>query len=89
MLLGQQAKINAKWLSNFLQNETGEAVWVEPVVVLPGWYVLPPEKKDLRVKVMNATYLAKYLQALPEKIEPAQVLRIVNALDKKCRNIEF
>src|ERR1019366_1592746 len=41
----QQAKINAKWLSNCLGKKTGEPVRVEPLVVLPGWFVRWPQKE--------------------------------------------
>ena len=84
-----QAKINAKWLSNFLSKKTGEQVRVEPLVVLPGWFVRITEKGNFPVKVMNANYLVRYLQGQPESIEPVQVRRIIAALDEKCRDVEF
>jgi len=84
-----QAKINAKWLSNFLEKKTGEPVWVEPLVVLPGWFVQSSEKGEFPVKVMNANYLPGFLRRQPENIAPAQVRRIITALDEKCRDVEF
>ena len=85
----EQAKRNAKWLSNFLQKKTGNPVWVEPLVVLPGWFVQNSEKGDFPVKVMNTTFLLGFLRRQPEKLEPAQVRRIITALDEKCRDVEF
>jgi hypothetical protein len=83
-----QAKRNAKWLSDFLTKKTGERVEVNPLVVLPGWFVVP--KGNFPVKVMNATYLAKFLRAQSESIrDAAQVRRIIAALDEKCRDVEF
>jgi hypothetical protein len=85
----EQAKRNAKWLSNYLGKKTGEPVRVEPLVVLPGWFVRIAEKGNFPVKVMNANYLVRFLQGQDEKIEAAQVRRIVTALDEKCRDVEF
>ena len=85
----EQAKRNAKWLSNYLGKKTGEPVRVEPLVVLPGWFVRIAEKGNFPVRVMNAIYLVRFLQEQDEKIEPAQVRRIIAALDEKCRDVEF
>jgi hypothetical protein len=82
-----QAERNARWLADFLSKRTAEPVTVEPLVVLPGWYV--ETKGNFPVKVMNATYLAGYLRGQSEKIEPAQVRRIIVAVDDKCRDVEF
>jgi hypothetical protein len=85
----EQAKRNAKWLSNYLTKKTGESVQVAPLVVLPGWFVKISEKGNFPVWVMNATFLPGYLQRQGEKIEPAQVRRIISAIDEKCRDVEF
>ena len=85
----EQAKRNAKWLANYLGKKTGETVWVEPLVVLPGWFVRATQKGNFPVKVMNATYLARFLRGHGEHIEVAQVRRIIAALDEKCRDVEF
>lgn len=85
----EQAKRNAAWLANYLRNETGDPVEVFPLVVLPGWYVKTAAKGNFRVNVINANYLPRFLERQAEKIETAQVRRIKNALDKKCRDVEF
>jgi hypothetical protein len=85
----EQAKRNAAWLSNYLTKKTGELVRVEPLVVLPGWYVRIVERGNFPVKVMNANYLVRFLQGQNEIIDPAQVRRIISALDEKCRDVEF
>jgi hypothetical protein len=85
----EQAKRNAKWLSNYLRNKTGEPVEVFPLVVLPGWFVKIPQKGNFGVNVVNANYLPGFLQRQTEKIELSQVRRIITALDEKCRTVEF
>lgn len=85
----EQAKRNAKWLSNYLRNKTGEPVKIIPLVVLPGWFVKIPQKGNFDVNVVNANYLPGFLERQNEKIEPSQVRRIITALDEKCRTMEF
>jgi hypothetical protein len=58
-------------------------------VVLPGWYVTFSGKGNFPVKAINANYLVGYLRGQSEKIVPAQVRRIITALDEKCRDVEF
>jgi len=58
-------------------------------VVLPGWFVTMSAKGSFPVRVMNTTFLHGYLQRENEKIEAAQVRRIIAVLDEKCRDMEF
>lgn len=82
-----QAERNARWLEEYLTKRIGERVNAQAVVVIPGWYV--ETGGNFPVKVMNADYLKKYLRSASGKIEPAQVRRLVAALDDKCRDVEF
>ena len=82
-----QAQENADWLTDFLSKRIGEVVQVEPLVVIPGWYV--EAKGNFPVKVMNTNYARSYLRDQPAKIDPAQVRRIIAALDDRCRTLEF
>lgn len=85
----EQAKRNAAWLSDYLRKKTGEPVRVEPLVVLPGWFVRIAAKGNFPVKAMNTNYLVRFLAGQAEIIPPAQVRRIITALDEKCRDLEF
>lgn len=82
-----QAERNARWLSDFLSKRTGEVVAVEPIVVLPGWYVIDPEKGP--VSAMGCNYLKGYLRRQDEKIPATQVARITAALDDRNRTLDF
>ena len=84
-----QARRNAKWLSDYLTKRTGEPVEVMPLVVLPGWFVTISEKGKFPVWAMNATFLPGHLERQTGQIEPAQVRRIIAAIDEKCRDLEF
>jgi len=83
-----QAERNARWLSNYLTKKTGENVAVQPLVVLPGWFI-EQGKGNFNVKAMNAAFLAGFLRREAEKLDAAQVRRIIAALDEKCRDVEF
>jgi hypothetical protein len=51
------------WLDQLnLRNKTGEPVEVFPLVVLPGWFVKKPVKRNFRVFTMNGNYLPGFLR---------------------------
>jgi len=82
-----QVQRNASWLTDFLAKRTCEVVHVHPIIVVPGWYT--ETKGNFGVKVMNTTYLRTHLRNQSKTIDPAQVQRIISALDEKCRTLEF
>ena len=84
-----QARRNAQWVAEYLTKKTGEPVEVAPLVVLPGWYVVCSVPDPRGIAAMNATFLKKYLAKQPNTLLPAQVRRIITALEEKCRDIEF
>lgn len=83
-----QAERNARWVAQYLSRKTGEPVAVEALVVIPGWFVEQTSPNN-RVRVMNDTYLERHLRNQPARLQPAQVQRIVAALEEKCRTLEF
>jgi hypothetical protein len=83
----EQVQRNASWVADFLAKKTCEVVSVDPIVVIPGWYI--ESKGTFPVKVMNACYLKSFLRKQSVKIDAKQVLRIIAALDEKCRTLEF
>jgi hypothetical protein len=82
-----QTERNANWLADYLAKKTCEPVPVEPVIVVPGWYT--ESKGNFPVRLMNTNYLKAFLRKQPPRIDPAQVRRIIAALDEKCRTLEF
>jgi hypothetical protein len=83
-----QAERNARWLSNHLTKKTGENVSIQALIVLPGWFV-EQGKGNFNVKAMNAAYLVGFLRRQDENLDPAQVRRLITALDEKCRTLAF
>jgi len=84
-----QARRNARWIAEYLTKKTGERVDAAPLVVLPGWYVERATADTKGIAVMNATYLKKFLTNQPAQLPPAQVRRIITALDEMCRDLKF
>jgi hypothetical protein len=82
-----QARRNSKWLAEYLAKKTGEAVAVDPIIVLPGWWV--DDDRSGPVRAMNCNYLTQYLRHQQERLDPAQVTRILTALEEKNRTLEF
>lgn len=84
----EQARRNADWLREFFNKTSSENVQVEPILVLPGWFVKEKEY-SFEVRVMNCRYMLKYLRNKPDRLSEAQVSKIVQTLDAMCRTIEF
>lgn len=80
-----QARAQARWLSDYLNGETGEATPVIPVICLPGWFVqASPEGQRADVRVINpkmtGVFIATHQRA---RMDTARRNRIVHALHKR------
>ena len=55
-----QAKAQARWISDLLERSTGRRIFVQPVVIYPGWFVepLPP---NAEVWVLNEKALPTFI----------------------------
>lgn len=83
-----QVQRNAEWVRKFLAGFGPKDVPVQPVMVVPGWYVRP--KGNYPVKVMNEKYLSEsYLRPLPRRLDTDQLTPIIRRLDERCRTLEF
>lgn len=68
-----QAKAEGRYLRNLL-SENEQKVWIQPLVVFPGWFVktvCPPD--SLSVRVFNEKMLETYLASKPEQFAPEVV----------------
>ncbi|HUE35759.1 MAG TPA: nuclease-related domain-containing protein [Candidatus Acidoferrum sp.] len=64
-----QAKAQARWLYGLIKELTNENVFVQPVIVFPGWWVEPPKVAKPRALVLNPDQLEGVLKTLPMKLE--------------------
>jgi hypothetical protein len=84
----QQAKDNARWLSQWLSKAVGDRVSVTPMLTLPGWWVVRKSNDGVRVlnpKEIRTAVKSNGSQALSDQM----IQRIVHQLDQKCRDVEF
>jgi hypothetical protein len=85
----EQAKRQAKWLSDWLNSSTGESVKVFPVISLPGFFVERKAAHDgmfvTNPKQLKSVIVSKNVKNLDDK----KIRQIVHQLDQKCRDMEI
>ncbi len=82
-----QARRQAKWLSKWLTNATGEPVNVSPVVSIPGWFIEQTGKPE-GVYVVNSRLLKSVIRSRTNpSINPRKIQQITHQLEGKCRDI--
>jgi len=60
-----QARAEAKWMSDLIEQSTGKRFFVQPVVLYPGWYV-ETTKQNPDVWVLNETVIPSFYQERPQ-----------------------
>jgi len=85
----EQARRQAKWLSNWLKSSIGEPVEVFPIISLPGWYVKRQTSYD-GMFVVNPKQLKSVIKSKSvHNLDRKKIQQIVHQLDQKCRDIEI
>jgi hypothetical protein len=83
-----QAMRNAKWVEQFVSDFVPKDIPVQPIVVIPGWYV--KTQGNPSVKAMNAKYLVTtYLPSFERRFVPQQLTAVMRRFDERCRDLEF
>jgi len=82
-----QAEANARWVREKLAPYAPKDILVQPVIVVPGWWVESHGK--FPTKAMNATYLVDYLVTAKRQFAPEQLHQMNARLDELCRTVEF
>ena len=82
----EQAKQQASRLSDWLSKAVGEAVYVQPVLALPGWFV---ERKGRGEVIVVSGRSVKSLVKGQRVLDEAMIGRIAHQLDQRCRDVEF
>ena len=83
----KQVERNARWVSEFLSGFAPKDLQVQPVIVVPGWFVRA--KGNYSTKVMNAKYLVGYLSDARRVLTPEETEPLVRRFDERCRTLEF
>jgi hypothetical protein len=80
----EQARRNAKWLSEWLSNTVGENISVNPVLAIPGWYIEREITDDIFIfNGKNPQNLLLKNDSLPETL----IKKISYQLEQKCRDV--
>ena len=83
-----QARRNSADLARELSALTAEPIIVNAVLTLPGWFVNRKGKSD--VNVLNPQEIRQAVISNEKPVlSPAQLQRIGNHLDQKCRDVEL
>lgn len=84
----EQSRAGAKWLANdFLSKAVGERVTAQPIVALPGWFVML--KADSDVKVLSGKQVPGYIGSMPEILSSKLIQQIAYQLEQRCRTVEL
>lgn len=83
----EQAKRQAKWLAKWISSAVGESILVMPVLALPGWFVDPVDREDIRV--ISGRQAPKLLNGWQRtKLSDQMMKRIAHQLEQRCRDVE-
>jgi len=82
-----QAMWQSEWLRKWIHRMTGEDLKVQPVLALPGWYVV--NRKLGKVAVHNPKNLESYILGLGRRVlTDEQIDLISRQLEERCRDVE-
>lgn len=79
-----QAKAAAAKVSEHLRGVLQEKWWVQAVLALPGWKVLPPQA-DVGVVVVNDETIKEYFLSRPRVLSTQEIRDICSHLDRTAR----
>ena len=84
----RQAARNAETLSKWLTGTAPAPVSVQPLVVVPGWFV--ESKGQGPVHVLSGKGVAKRIPGLPggDSLPPDQLRQLADRIEAHCRNVE-
>jgi hypothetical protein len=81
----KQARASAAMVSAELKRWMHRDIWVNPVVVLPGWRIDPP-KVETGVVILNEETIAEFFKTRPEKLSTSEIRDICSHLDRSARS---
>jgi hypothetical protein len=83
-----QARRQAEWLSGWLTEVVGEPIPVQPVLVLPGWYVERVRRGDVLVLNGKKDYRFIMSQWTNRTFSTRLIQNISDVLEQVCRDVE-
>jgi hypothetical protein len=83
-----QARRQAEWLSRWLTEVVGELVPVQPVLVIPGWYVERVRRGDVLVLNGKNDYRFIASQWTNTTLSTRLIQSVGNIIEQVCRDVE-
>ena len=84
----RQARAQANWLQELILETSGKRVPVRPVVVFPGWFVVPTaEAKSSDVWVLNPKALPAFIEHSDTQLAEADVHLVASHLSRYVRDV--
>lgn len=68
-----QAKAQANWLREILNESTGEKFSVHPVILFPGWYIDDSRENKRNLWILEPKALPAFLDHCRDRIEPESI----------------
>jgi len=81
----EQARRQARWLSQELSGAIGEPVDVAPVLALPGWFIERTARSDVRVLSPKSFHVL--LDSKEPPLSPELIKRIAYQVERRCRDV--
>ena len=81
-----QAQRQAEWLGQWLTSAVGASVYAQPVLALPGWYVV--RNVDRPIKVISGKEAYSLAKPSGIALEAEMIQRIAHQLEQRCRDVE-
>lgn len=79
-----QARLNAKTLSQWLRSAAAEPVEAEPILTIPGWWIEPKGTGD--VHVLNPKQIGDLVRSRPQDaLNEKQIQRIAHQLEERSK----
>lgn len=83
----RQAKALAKWLQELIKKSTGQKLFIQPVVLFPGWYT-EKIKKGQEVWILNPKALPTFIENEPIRLKDSEVHLVTFHLSRYIRTFE-
>lgn len=79
-----QARLNAKTLSQWLGSATTDRITAQPILTIPGWFV--GRSAPSHVYVTNPKQIRSFVLSSNENpLTPAEIQRAIHQLEEKCK----
>jgi len=84
----RQAKAQAVWIHDLLEESSGRSYFIKPVLLFPGWWVAPTENNPHDLWVLNPKALPGFIEREPKKLSDEDIKLAAYHLSRHIRASE-